>query len=61
MKEGNTKFTLVLDDPADNCFIYNPYAPLDDPKILVEMYERTQEQNDELGITGMVLENYAKE
>ena len=41
MREGNTKFTLVLDDPADNCFIYNPYAPHDDPKITVEMYERT--------------------
>lgn len=41
MKEGNTKFTLVLDDPADNCFIYNPFAPHDDPKILIEMYERT--------------------
>ena len=30
-KEGNTPFTLVLDDPLTNCFIYNPNAPKDDP------------------------------
>jgi zinc finger protein len=41
MKDGHKPFTLVLDDPSDNCFIYNPYAPEDDPKITVEIYERT--------------------
>ena len=27
LKEGNTPFTLILDDPLSNCFIYNPIAP----------------------------------
>ena len=43
----------MLDDAADNCFIYNPFAPEDDPQIGIELYERTDEQNDELGITHM--------
>lgn len=60
-KEGEQPFTLILDDPADNCFIYNPNAPNDDPKIKVEVYERTAEQRDYLGITEMNVDNYAGE
>ena len=52
-QDGETPFTLVLDDPADNCFVYNPFAPNDDPKLKIEVYERNEEQNDELGITHM--------
>lgn len=52
-KDGREPFTLELDDPSDNCFVYNPFAPEEDPKIKVEIYERTEEQNDELGITHM--------
>lgn len=43
MKEGKTKFTVVLDDPLSNCFIYNPHAPEEDPQIKIEVYERTEE------------------
>lgn len=43
LKEGNTPFTLILDDPLSNCFIYNEHAPKEDPKIKVEIYERTEE------------------
>lgn len=53
MKEGRRKFTFVLDDPLSNCFIYNPKAPEDDPQISVEVYKRTWEQDDELGINDM--------
>lgn len=42
-KDGKEPFTLILDDAADNCFIYNPQAPADDPKITIEVYERTPE------------------
>jgi len=35
LKEGKKPFTLILDDPLSNCFIYNPNAPQDDPKIHV--------------------------
>lgn len=53
LKEGNKPFTLILDDPLSNCFIYNPIAPEEDPQIQVEVYDRTEEQNDDLGISDM--------
>lgn len=54
MRDGKIlPFTLVLDDPADNCFIYNPNAPELDPKIEELIYTRTPEQDDDLGITHM--------
>ena len=53
LKSGEKPFTLVLDDAAGNCFVYNPHAPEADPKIKVEEYERTDEQNDDLGISFM--------
>ena len=53
LREGNTKFTFVMDDPLSNCFIYNPRAPEDDPQIKIEVYDRTEEQNEELGLNQM--------
>ena len=42
LKEGKKPFTLVLDDPAGNCFIYSEINPPEkDPKITREDYERT--------------------
>lgn len=55
MKDGERPFTFILDDPLSNCFIYNPQAPEDDPQIKIEIYERTWEQNDDLGINDMVV------
>ena len=43
LKSGAKPFTLVLDDAAGNCFVYNPNAPAADPNIKVEEYERTPE------------------
>ena len=54
LREGKKfPFTVILDDPADNCFVYNPFAPKDDPKLKIDLYERSEEQNDDLGITHM--------
>jgi zinc finger protein len=53
LKNGDKPFTLVLDDAAGNCFVYNPHAPESDPKIKIEEYERSSEQNDDLGISYM--------
>ena len=44
LKDGKKfPWTLVLDDPSNNCFVYNPFAPEMDPKISMEEYERTPE------------------
>ncbi|XP_037071915.1 zinc finger protein ZPR1-like [Pollicipes pollicipes] len=50
--------TLVLDDPAGNSHIQSVTAPEPDPSLSVEDYERTFEQNEELGINDMKLDNY---
>lgn len=54
MKAGEMlPFTLELDDPLDNCFILNPNYPQPDPNVVVEEYERTAEQKEELGLDHM--------
>lgn len=57
MKNGEMlPFTLELDDTMDNCFILNPFYPNKDPSVVVEEYERTEEQNDDLGFNHMKTE-----
>jgi len=46
-------FQIIMDDPLSNCFIYNPHAPEDDPQLVVTVSDRTEEQNEELGINQM--------
>uniref|UniRef100_A0A7S3N2D2 Zinc finger ZPR1-type domain-containing protein n=1 Tax=Euplotes harpa TaxID=151035 RepID=A0A7S3N2D2_9SPIT len=52
-EEGKSEFTLILDDPISNCYIYSSLYPDPDPQIEVIDYERTEEQNDDMGITDM--------
>ena len=54
-------FTLILDDPVANSYLQNIYAPDDDPNMEIITYERTHEQNEELGINDMVLTGYENE
>ncbi|KAK3107474.1 hypothetical protein FSP39_015361 [Pinctada imbricata] len=49
---------IILDDPAGNSYLQNVYAPDDDPEMEVVHYERSYEQNDELGLNDMNTENY---
>ncbi|GBG27334.1 Zinc finger protein ZPR1-like [Hondaea fermentalgiana] len=49
---------LVLDDPTGNSFLENPNAPKADPKLHVNRYVRTKEQNEALGLQ---LESYENE
>merc|ERR1719220_3372021 len=49
---------LILDDPAGNSYIQNVNAPEEDPQLKLEDYERTFEQNEDLGLNDMKTENY---
>lgn len=51
-------FTLIIDDPVSNSYLQNLYAPDPDPNMTIEEYERSHEQNEELGFNDMVLEGY---
>jgi zinc finger protein len=55
------EFTLIIDDPLSNSFIHSPYLPDVDPRLEKLEYERTWEQNEELGINDMKVENYGEE
>jgi zinc finger protein len=54
-------FTVVLDDPAGNSYLQNVYAPEEDPELKVENYDRTFDQNEELGLNDMKVEGYEDE
>ncbi|XP_067326949.1 zinc finger protein ZPR1 isoform X1 [Anolis sagrei] len=58
--DGQLKVHLVLDDPAGNSYLQNVYAPEEDPEMAVERYERSFEQNEELGLNDMKTEGYAE-
>merc|ERR1712142_356601 len=55
---GEKFVTIVLDDPVGNSYLQNTYAPDPDPNLIVEKYERTEEQDIELGIKDMKTEDY---
>jgi zinc finger protein len=54
-----TEFTLILDDPLSNSFI-DPLHTNDDRLEKIE-YERTWEQNEDLGINDMKVDNYTED
>ncbi|PVU95282.1 hypothetical protein BB561_001931 [Smittium simulii] len=57
--EGKTfPITLILDDPVSNSYLQNPYAPDEDPNMTIETYERTFDQNEDLGLNDIKVENY---
>ncbi|KAG9019094.1 nucleolar zinc-finger protein [Tulasnella sp. 427] len=54
-------FTVILDDPLANSYLQNIYAPDPDPNMTVELYDRTWDQNEELGLNDMKVEGYEED
>ena len=57
-------YLLATNKLTNKCFCFwlqNLYAPDPDPELLVEHYERTKEQEDEMGISDMKTEGYEQE
>ncbi|NWS72651.1 ZPR1 protein, partial [Crotophaga sulcirostris] len=59
--KGKTSAHFIMDDPAGNSYLQNVYAPEEDPELRVERYERTFEQNEDLGLNDMRTEGYEQE
>lgn len=59
--EGNRKFTVILKDPLASSYVQNLYLPDDDPQIESEEYDRTEEEEEDLGLTDMKVEGYVDE
>uniref|UniRef100_A0A915K480 Zinc finger ZPR1-type domain-containing protein n=1 Tax=Romanomermis culicivorax TaxID=13658 RepID=A0A915K480_ROMCU len=51
---------LILDDPAGNSYIQSFAAPQVDEQLKVEYYDRSFDQNEELGLNDMKVENYSE-
>ena len=56
MADGKKPFTIILDDPMSNSFIQK--YEIKDPKPIIEDYERTYEQNEELGLNDIKTEEF---
>ncbi|KAG8434532.1 hypothetical protein GDO86_012782 [Hymenochirus boettgeri] len=50
LKDGETPFTFVLDDPSGNSFVENPIAPQKDDALSVTHYKRNTDQDKLLGL-----------
>jgi len=59
--DGKLFVTLIFDDPVGNSHVQNLYAPDPDPNLTVEKYDRTAEQELDLGIADMKIDKYTEE
>ena len=59
--KGELKFTIILEDPLANSYVQDLYEPEPDPRIKIEDYTRTDEEEDELGLKDMKTEGYEEE
>ncbi|XP_067826922.1 zinc finger protein ZPR1 [Heptranchias perlo] len=50
LKDVETPFTLVIDDPSGNSFVENPHAPLKDAALKITHYKRDAQQDSMLGL-----------
>jgi zinc finger protein len=57
--KGEKEFTIILDDPLANSFISSLQE--NDTRLEKKDYQRTWEQDEELGINDMKVENYGEE
>nr|CAD7457703.1 unnamed protein product [Timema tahoe] len=55
---GEKHVTLVLDDPAGNSYVQSLTPPTPDDGLKITHYERTFDQNEELGLNDIKVENY---
>ena len=56
---GEMKYTILMEDPLSNSYVQSFTAPDPDPQIKIEDYERTAEEEEELGLADMRTERAA--
>ncbi|KAI9732329.1 MAG: nucleolar zinc-finger protein [Cirrosporium novae-zelandiae] len=56
--KAEIKYTLILEDPLAGSFVQGNPSPAEDPQIIIEDYERSEEEDEELGLQDMNTENY---
>lgn len=61
IKNVERPFTVILEDPLANSYLQNIYAPDSDPNMSIEPFDRTWEQNEELGLNDIKVEGYEED
>jgi zinc finger protein len=56
--KADMEYTLVLEDPLAASYVQSLCVPAPDPQITTEDYERTEEENEDLGLNDMKVEGY---
>lgn len=56
--KGDVKFSIILQDPLASSYVQSLTAPEPDPQMKVEDYERTAEEEEDLGLADMKTEGY---
>lgn len=56
--EGRKPFTMVFEDPLAGSYVQSFTAPEKDPQITVEDYERTEQEEEDLGLRDIKTEGY---
>lgn len=59
--KGERKFTIILADPLASSYVQNLCSPEKDPQIEEEEYERTEEEEEDLGLRDMKTEGYEED
>jgi len=59
LSSGNEfPFTIIMEDPVANSYVQSFTAPEPDPNLTIDYYERSWEENEDLGINSMQTEDY---
>ncbi|PNS14738.1 hypothetical protein CAC42_1760 [Sphaceloma murrayae] len=59
--EGKKAFTVIIEDPLASSYVQSLTAPEKDPQIEVEEYERTEEEEEHLGLRDIKTEGYEED
>jgi zinc finger protein len=59
--DGEVPFTLGLQDPLASSYVQSFTAPEPDPQIEVEEYDRTEEEEEDLGLKDIKVEGYEEQ
>lgn len=65
-KSGETPFTLIVRDPMSSSYIWSPWEDEEtgdksaDPRMTIERYERTHQEQLDMGLVDMKTENYGE-
>lgn len=59
--EGRKEFTLILEDPLAGSYVQSLTAPEPDPKLELEDYNRTYDEEEDLGLNDIKTEGYEED